>query len=455
MGIDRADALVLFGATGDLAYKQIFPAVAAMIRHGHLDCPIVGVAKAGWNLHQLQARVRDSLETHGATNDAILLCSRLRYIDGDYNDATTFAQLKRQLGNARRPLHYLAIPPALFATVADGLATSGCAANARVVVEKPFGRDLASAQMLNRTLHRFFPEEAIFRIDHYLGKEPVQNLVYFRFANPMVEASWDNKQLESVQITMAEQFGVSGRGKLYEELGALRDVVQNHMLQVISCLAMECPPRNDHQALRDARARLLHAVRTLTPADVVRGQFQGYRKDKDVASDSQIETFAAVRFHIDNERWSGVPFYVRAGKRLPMTATEILIRFRRPQRPVLDDSSLPPANYYRFRLSPKMVLAVGTNIKTPGERMQGDTIELIAHDQHPDEIQPYERLLGDATNGVATLFARQDAVEAAWRVVDPVLGNATPLFEYEPGTWGPRLDDTTLEPEGGWHNPHM
>ena len=280
MDTDRSDALILFGATGDLAYKQIFPAVAAMIRHGRLNCPIVGVAKAGWNLPQLQARVRDSLEKHGTMDDAIFaeLCSRLRYIDGDYHDATTFTQLKQQLGNARRPLHYLAIPPALFATVAEGLAKSGCATDARVVVEKPFGRDLASAQKLNRTLHEFFPEEAIFRIDHYLGKEPVQNLVYFRFANAMVEAGWDNKHLASVQITMAEQFGISGRGKLYDELGAIRDVVQNHMLQVISCLAMECPPRNDHQALRDERARLLHAVRTLTPADVVRGLFQGYRK---------------------------------------------------------------------------------------------------------------------------------------------------------------------------------
>jgi glucose-6-phosphate 1-dehydrogenase len=455
MVTNRSDALVLFGATGDLAHKQIFPAVAAMIRHGRLDYPIVGVAKAGWRLPQLQARVRDSLEKHGTMNDALFaeLCSRLRYIDGDYNDVTTFTQLKEQLGNARRPLHYLAIPPALFATVAEGLAKSGCAADSRVVVEKPFGRDLASAQKLNRTLHRFFPEEAIFRIDHYLGKEPVQNLVYFRFANPMVEAGWDNNHLASVQITMAERFGVSGRGKLYEELGAIRDVVQNHMLQVISCLAMECPPKDDHQALRDERARLLRTVRSLTPADVVRGQFQGYRNEKDVAPDSQVETFAAIRFHIDNDRWSGVPFYVRAGKRLPVTATEILIRFKRPRRPVLDDRSTPPANYYRFRLSPEMVLAVGTNTKTPGERMQGDAIELIAHDQRADEMQPYERLLGDAATGETTLFARQDAVEAAWRVVDPVLGNAAPLIEYDPNTWGPPLNDLNFVPEGGWHNP--
>jgi glucose-6-phosphate 1-dehydrogenase len=321
------------------------------------------------------------------------------------------------------------------------------------VVEKPFGRDLVSAQRLNRTLHQFFPENAIFRIDLYLGKEPVQNLVYFRFANPMVEASWDNLHLESVQITMAETFGVSGRGKLYEELGAIRDVVQNHMLQVISCLAMECPSGNSHQALRDERARLMQSVRTLTPADVVRGQFQGYRKEKDVASGSQIETFAAVRFHIDSDRWSGVPFFVRAGKCLPVIATEILIRFKRPKRPVLDDRVTPPANYYRLRLSPRMVLAVGATTKAPGERMQGETIELIAHDQHPDEIRPYERLLADAANGEATLFARQDAVEAAWRVVDPILGNATPLIEYEPNSWGPPLNDLKFAPAGGWHEP--
>ena len=451
----RSDALVLFGATGDLAYKQIFPAVAAMIRRGRLDCPIVGVAKAGWNLHQLQARIKDSLEKHG-TMDALIfakLCAQLRYIDGDYADATTFAQLRKYLGNAKRPLHYLAIPPALFATVAEGLAKSGCATDARVVVEKPFGRDLASAQKLNRTLHQFFPEESIFRIDHYLGKEPVQNLVYFRFANPMVEAGWDNKHLESVQITMAEQFGVSGRGKLYEELGAIRDVVQNHMLQVISCLAMECPPGNDHQALRDERARLLRSVRTLVPADVVRGQFRGYRKEPGVAPDSQIETFAAVRFHVDNDRWAGVPFYVRAGKSLAVTVTEVMIRFKRPPRPVLDDTVLRPANYYRFRLSPQTMLAVGTAIKKPGERMQGEEVELIAHDPLPNDMQPYERLLGDAAIGEATLFARQDAVEAAWRVVDPVLGNVTPVIEYEPNTWGPPLDDRTFSPGGGWHNP--
>jgi glucose-6-phosphate 1-dehydrogenase len=322
-----------------------------------------------------------------------------------------------------------------------------------VVVEKPFGRDLASAQELNRTLHRFFPEEAIFRIDHYLGKEPVQNLIYFRFANPLIEAGWDHQHIESVQITMAESFGVAGRGKFYEEAGAIRDVVQNHMLEVIACLAMECPAGKDHEARRDERGRLLKTVRTLDASDIVRGQFRSYRREPGVAPDSQVETFAALRFHIDNARWNGVPFYVRVGKFLPVTATEVLVRFKHPSRPVLDELDPPLANFYRFRLSPEMVIALGTEVKKPGELMVGKRIELIAHHQPPDAMEPYERLLGDAANGDATLFAREDSVEAAWRVVEPVLGNASPPFEYEPNTWGPPEVDRTLAPEGGWHNP--
>jgi len=455
MSVPRSDALVLFGATGDLAHKQIFPALQAMVRRGHLDMPVVGVAKAGWDLERLKTRARDSLEKHGGLDPAVFtkLSSLLRYVDGDYRDPATFTQLRQILGDAKRPLHYLAIPPSMFATVADGLAQAGCAKDARVVVEKPFGRNLASAQELNRTLHRFFPEEAIFRIDHYLGKEPVQNLLYFRFANPLIEAGWNNRHLESVQITMAETFGVMGRGKLYEELGAIRDVVQNHMLQVIACLAMECPTAKSHTALRDERARLLQRVRTLDPSDAVRGQYRGYKQEPGVAADSQVETFAAVRFFIDNDRWHGVPFYVRAGKCLPVTVTEVLVQSKRPPRPVLDEPGAPPGNYYRFRLSPEMVLALGTQVKRPGEIMVGDRIELMAHDQPPDEMEPYERLLGDAANGDETLFAREDAVEASWRVVDPALDSAIPLREYEPNTWGPPEVDQVLAPEGGWHNP--
>jgi glucose-6-phosphate 1-dehydrogenase len=451
----RSDAFVFFGATGDLAYKQVFPALQALIRRDHFDLPIVGVAKSNWDLDRLKARAKESLEKHGDFDQAAYdkLCSRLAYIDGDYADAATFTKLREALGDAERPLYYLAIPPSLFATVAAGLAKAGCVKNARVVVEKPFGRDLASAQELNRTLHRFFPEESIFRIDHYLGKEPVQNLIYFRFANPLIEADWDRHRIESVQITMAEDFGVAGRGKFYEEAGAIRDVVQNHMLEVIACLGMECPAANDHAARRDERGRLLKAMRTLQPSDVVRGQFRGYRNEPGVASDSHVETFAALRFHIDNERWSGVPFYVRVGKCLPVTVTEVLVRFKQPRRPVLDEAGPSPNCYCRFRLTPEMVLALGIKVKKPGERMVGESIELVAHHQPPDEMAPYERLLGDAAQGDATLFAREDSVEAAWRVVDPIVKDRTPPFEYEPGTWGPPQAERTLSPTGGWHNP--
>jgi glucose-6-phosphate 1-dehydrogenase len=451
----RCDALVFFGATGDLAYKKIFPALQALVRHGRLDMPVVGVAKAGWDLDRLKARAKQSLDEHGVFDAAAFakLNSLLDYIDGDYRDPATFARLRQVLGGARRPLHYLAIPPSMFSTVAAGLAQAGCTSHARVVVEKPFGRDLASARELNRTLHRFFSEEAVFRIDHYLGKEPVLNLIYFRFANPLVEAGWDNRHIESVEITMAESFGVAGRGKLYEEVGAIRDVVQNHMLHVIACLAMECPRGNEHAAQRDERARLLERVCTLDSASVLRGQYRGYQQESGVAPDSQVETFAAVRFLVDNDRWRGVPFYVRAGKCLPVTATEVLVRSKRPPRAVLDEPGPPPANYYRFRLSPEMVLALGTRVKRAGECMVGEPVELVAHEQPPDEMEPYERLLGDAAGGDATLFAREDAVEASWRVVDPVLGAATPLCEYEPGKWGPPEVARLLSPAGGWHDP--
>jgi glucose-6-phosphate 1-dehydrogenase len=455
MTVPRSDALVFFGATGDLAYKKIFPALQAMIRRSRLDMPIIGVAKSCWDLDQFKSRAKDSLEKHSTLDPTAFanLCDRLRYVDGDYGDPTTFVKLRQALANAQRPLHYLAIPPSLFATVVEGLTKAGCVTNARVVVEKPFGRDLASAKELNHTLHRFFPEQAIFRIDHYLGKEPVQNLIYFRFANPVVEASWNRTHIESVQITMAEKFGVEGRGKFYEEAGAIRDVVQNHMLQVIACLAMECPATGDEEDRRDERGRLLTAVRTLIPTDIIRGQFVGYRREPGVASDSKVETFAAARFYIDNDRWSNVPFYVRVGKCLPVTATEVLVRFKRLSRRVLDESGPPLANDYRFRLSPEMVIALGTNVKRAGERMTGERIELLAHHRPPDEMHPYERLLGDAADGDATLFAREDSVEASWRIVNPILGNATPLLNYEPNTWGPPELDRMLMPNGGWHNP--
>jgi glucose-6-phosphate 1-dehydrogenase len=455
MNAPLSDAMVFFGASGDLAYKKIFPALQAMVRRGHLNVPVIGVAHSDWNLEQLKARAKDSLEKHGKLDPAAMakLCSLLRYIDGDYRNLATFAELRQLLGGVQRPLHYLAIPPSMFGPVTEGLARAGCAKDARVVVEKPFGRDLASARELNRALHQFFPECCIFRIDHYLGKEAVLNLIYFRFANQLIEAGWNREHLQSVQITMAERFGVQGRGKLYEEVGAVRDVVQNHMLQVVACLALECPSCNDHEALRDQRGRLLQAVRTLEPCHLVRGQFRGYRDEPGVAGDSHVETFAAVKFSIDTPRWAGVPFYVRVGKCLPATATEVLIHFKRPPRPVLDETGPPPANYFRFRLSPEVTLALGTKVKRPGESMVGERIELVAHHQHPDEMEPYERLLGAAAKGDPTLFAREDAVEESWRIVDPILGNATPLYQYDPDTWGPPEADRLLTPEEGWHNP--
>jgi glucose-6-phosphate 1-dehydrogenase len=413
-----------------------------MIRHGQLDMPIICVAVGGGDLEHLRTRAKESLEHHGGVDPAAFakLTALLRYVDGDYKDATTFTRLRHALGEAQRPLHYLAIPPSMFAAVASGLAKSGGAKGARVVVEKPFGRDLASAEELNRTLHEYFDEDSIFRIDHYLGKEPVQNLLYFRSANAVVDAGWSHEHIESVEITMAETFGVQGRGKLYEETGAIRDVVQNHMLELLACVAMENAADSDAAARRDARSKLITCVRPLDPANVVRGQFRGYRNEPGVASDSKVETFAAVRFQIDNDRWRGVPFYVRVGKSLPVTVTEVHVRFKR-------------SDYYRFQVSPDVVIALGVSVKKPGVLMEGEGIELIAHHQPPDEMTPYERLLGDAANGDPALFAREDAVEASWRVVDPVLGDITPLHEYEPGTWGPSEVTTIGTPPGGWHDP--
>lgn len=456
MGMAKSDAIVFFGASGDLAYKKIFPALQAMARHGHLAMPVIGVAKTEWTLEQLKDRVRDSLTEHGGldTQAFAKLSGLLRYVSGDYRERGTFERLRKELGSAEYPLYYLAIPPSMFPTVIEGLATAGCLQNSRVVVEKPFGRDLASAQALNRTLHAHFPEQAVFRIDHYLGKEPVQNLIYFRFANPFFEAGWNRRHIERVQITMAERFGVAGRGRFYEEAGAIRDVAQNHMLMVIALLAMEQPAGSDHESIRDERAKVLKAIRTLTPSDVVRGQFRGYRCEDGVAPDSQVETFVALQVHIDNDRWAGVPFYVRAGKCLPVTATEVLVEFKRPPRPVLDETEPPLPNHFRFQLNPDVLIVLGTKAKAPGERMTGERIELVARHCSGDEMGPYERLLGDAVKGDPTLFVREDGVEAAWRAVEPILGATTPLYEYEPNTWGPNEADRFIG-KGGWRSPQV
>jgi glucose-6-phosphate 1-dehydrogenase len=452
---EHSDALVFFGATGDLAYKQIFPALQSLIRHGKLDVPIVGVAKSGWRLDDLQDRARRSLEEHGGVDEQAFaqLVRQLRYIDGDYGDPATFARLREQLGEARRPLHYLAIPPSLFDDVVRELGRSGSAERARVVVEKPFGRDLASARALNATLTSVFPERSIFRIDHYLGKEAVENLVYFRFANSFLEPIWNRQHVKRVQITMAEAFGVAGRGRFYDEAGAIRDVIQNHMLQVLALLTMDAPVERTHESLRDEKARLLKSIAPLRPDGVVRGQFRGYREEDGVAPDSTVETFAAVKLHVDSWRWAGVPFLIRAGKCLPTTATEVLVELHRPPQTVFDTPDDSAPNSFRFLLGPAVELALRARAKLPGEQMVGEEVELLAQHRHPDEMPPYERLLGDAMRGDPTLFAREDGVEAAWRVVEPILGDVCPVHPYEPGTWGPPEADRLIDRGGSWHAP--
>lgn len=448
------DALVFFGATGDLAYKKIFPALYAMIKHRQLDIPVIGVAKAAWSLEQLQARVRSSIKEHCDLDERELskLLGLLHYIDGDYNERTTFELLRKELGNCQRPLHYLAIPPVMFPTVVDGLERSGCAKGARVVVEKPFGRDLASAQELNRALLSVFPESAIFRIDHFLGKEAVQNLLYFRFSNTFLEPIWNRNYVDSVQITMAESFGIKGRGKMYEETGAIRDVIQNHLLQICACLAMDAPSNKSPTALRTEKTRLLEAIAPIDPACVVRGQFVGYRDEADVAANSSVETFAAMRLQINNPRWAGVPFLIRAGKCLPITCTEVLVVLKPPAYPVFCDTYEKSArpNHIRFRLGPDVAIALGVQSKLPGELMQGHGVELMAVKNSGDEMDAYERLLHDAIIGDASLFATQDSVEAQWRVVEPILRNTTPIFDYPINSWGPKQAEQLTADIGGW-----
>jgi len=455
-----ADALCWFGCTGDLGYKMTFPALYGMARHGTLTRPIIGIARAGSTLDDLKDRARDSIEQYGGgITDAKAfdhLVRALHYVDGDYTEPATFAALKQQLDRvgATRPAHYLAIPPSLFGTVIEALGTSGAAENARVIVEKPFGRDLASAQDLNRIVHSVFPEDAVYRIDHFLGKEEVQNLLYFRFANSFLEPIWNRNYVSSVQITMAEDFGVQGRGRFYEEVGALRDVVQNHLFQMVALLAMEPPQGMGEQALRDAKERVFGSVETMREQDLTRGQFEGYRNEPGVAAESDVETYAAVRLHVDSWRWNGVPWYIRAGKELPVHATEVVVELKGAPQRVFSDSEpeLEQSNYVRFRFNPEIAIAIGARAKVPGEAMVGEQRELYLCNQFPDEMSPYERLLGDAMNGEALLFAREDGVEQAWRVVDRVLTRHHAAHPYAKGSWGPWEANRFVEAVGGWRD---
>ena len=458
IGMARSDALVLFGVTGDLVHKKIFPALYAMAKRGTLNVPVVGVASSKWSVAQLRTRAKESIKQLGRIDDPVALghlLSLLRYVSGDYNDPATFESLKNVLRGARRPAHYLAIPPSLFATVINGLGASGLADHARVIVEKPFGRDLTSARALNRIARSVFPEDSIFRIDHFLGKEAIMNILYFRFANSFLEPIWNRNYVASVQVTLSERFGVDGRGAFYESAGCLRDVIQNHLFQVVALLAMEPPSYRGFGAVHGETADVFRAMRPLKPNDLVRGQYAGYRKEAGVAKNSDVETFCALRLFIDSWRWEGVPWYVRSGKFLAATAAEVIVQMKPPPQRLFADSApaLGAANYLRFRLSPNSAIALAARVKREGKEFIGDQRELYLVDERPGEESPYERLLGDAMAGNGALFTREDAVEAAWSVVDPVLNIHHPVHRYRRYSWGPKQSDMLIQANGSWRNP--
>jgi len=456
MSAPKSDVLVLFGATGDLAHKKLFDTIQALYRRGVLEGPVIGVAKSGMTREQLIERAREGINTFGRGVDEAafkMFSDGFQYVDGDYGDPSTFENLKTAMGGAQRPIHYLAIPPVLFGVVTKGLKAAQCLENARVVVEKPFGHDLASAEALNQILHEVLDERQIFRIDHYLGKEATQNVLYTRFANAFLEPVWNRNYISHIQITMSESFGVDGRGAFYDQTGCLRDVIENHLMQVVGFLCMEPPYWPDMERVRDEQVKLFRSIRTITPNDIIRGQFEGYLNEPGVAPKSRTETFAAVRVFIDNWRWQGVPIFIRAGKHLPVTATEVRVQFRRPPQVVFPDEQAPFHNYVRFLFSPRIEIGISMQVKIDGERMVGEPMELKVVDQQPDEMSPYERLIGDAIQGDQALFARQDVVEEGWRIVEKIIGNSVPVHPYKQGTWGPEAVNDVLLPSGGWHAP--
>ena len=453
----HSDALVLFGVTGDLVHKMIFPALYALAKNGELKVPVIGVAFPKWSLARLHKRATDSIKRSGGIDDKRALhqfLSQLSYVSGDYKDPGTFTKIKEALGRARHPAHYLAIPPSLFETVIKGLGAAKLAEHARVIVEKPFGRDLASARELNRVARSVFPEDSIFRIDHFLGKEAIMNILYFRFANSFLEPIWNRNYVASVQITLAEDFGVENRGAFYETAGCLRDVIENHLFQVVALLAMEPPAHRGFAAVHVEKAKVFQAMRPLKPGDLVRGQYVGYRKESNVAKNSDVETFCALRLFIDSWRWEGVPWYLRSGKYLADTATEVLVELKPPPQELFADSRPPTgrANYLRFRLSPSSAVALAARVKRAGKEFIGDQRELYLIEDEPGEEPPYERLLGDAMAGDGAL-TREDAVEAAWAVVEPVLRTHRRSRPYKRATWGPKEADALIAADGYWHNP--